>query len=59
MGLFSDIVGAAVKVAVTPIAVVKDAAEVVTGGDSENTKKLLESAGKDLESAADHATGNK
>lgn len=59
MGLFSDLIGAAVKVAVTPVAVVKDVVNVATGQEADSTKSLLESVGKDLESAVDHATGEK
>lgn len=58
MGFFSNILSATVKTALTPIAVVKDAVNVVTGEEPEETKKLLESAGEDLEQAVDDATGN-
>ena len=58
MGFFSNIISATVKVALTPIAVVKDAVNVVTGEDAEATKELLSSAGKDVEKAMDDATGN-
>lgn len=57
MGFFSDILSATVKVALTPVAVVKDVVNVVTGEDPEDTKKLLESAGEDLDDAIDKATG--
>lgn len=58
MGFFSNILSATVKTALTPIAVVKDAVNVVTGEEPEETKKLLESAGEDIEQAVDDATGN-
>lgn len=60
MGLFdalSDMASAAVKVALTPIAVVKDAVDVVTGEEPENTKELLKSAADDVAEAADDLTG--
>ena len=52
MGLF-DIVGnlaqATVKLAVTPIAVAADVVSVATGNEADNTKKLIKSAGEDVE----------
>ena len=59
MGMFdfiSDVASAATKVALTPIAVVKDAVNVATGQEPDATKELLESAGKDLSNAADEIT---
>lgn len=53
MGFLSNVLGAAVKVALTPVAVVKDAANVAQGQDAETTANLLESAGDDLEEATD------
>ncbi len=57
MGFFSDIISSAVKVAITPIAVVKDVVDVAIGEEPENTKELLKSAGDDLDSAINEATG--
>jgi len=59
MGFLSDIVSATVKTALTPLAVVKDAINVVTGEEPDATKKLLKSAGDDLESAGDIMLGEK
>jgi len=53
MGFFSNILSATVKTALTPIAVVKDAVNVVTGEEADETKKLLESAGDDVKEATD------
>jgi hypothetical protein len=58
MGFFSEITSAIVKTALTPLAVVKDAVNVVTGQEADATKDLLKSAGEDLEQAIDDATGN-
>lgn len=58
MGFFSNIISATVKTVLTPVAVVKDIANVVTGEEADATKKLLESAGKDVDQAIDDATGN-
>ena len=44
MGFFSNIISATIKTALTPVAVVKDVVNVVTGEDADATKKLLESA---------------
>ena len=49
MGFFSNLVSGVVKVALTPVAVVADAVTVATGGDPDNTKDLLASAGNDFE----------
>jgi hypothetical protein len=56
MGLFDfigDITSATVKVALTPIAIAKDAVNVATGEQPNTTKELLESAGEDLSDARD------
>lgn len=44
---------AVVKTALTPVAVVKDAVNVVTGEEVDATKSLLESAADDVAQAAD------
>jgi hypothetical protein len=51
MGFFSEIISATVKVALTPVAIVKDVANVVVGEDADATKTLLESASEDAEKA--------
>ena len=59
MGLFdalSDLTSAVVKTTLTPIAIVKDAADVVVGKEPENTKELLKSAADDIEEAAEDLT---
>ena len=53
MGFLSGLVSAAVKTVLTPVAVVVDAANIVTGEDVDTTKSLLESAGKDIVDAVD------
>ena len=58
MGFFSNILSAAVKVALTPIAVVKDAVSVATGAEASATKDLLKSAGEDASDAIDDMTGD-
>jgi hypothetical protein len=56
MGFFSEIFSATVKVALTPVAVVKDVVNVVIGEEPDTTKELLESAGKDVDKAIDDIT---
>lgn len=51
MGFFSNIISATIKVAITPVAVVKDVVNVATGEDADATKSLLESAGDDADNA--------
>lgn len=58
MGFFSNLTSGLVKVALTPLAVIKDAADVIIGETPDNTKNLLKDAGKDFEKAMDDATGN-
>ena len=53
MGFFSNIISATVKTALTPVAIVKDVVNVVTGDEADATKKLLSSAKKDAEDAFD------
>ncbi len=56
MGFFSSLISATVKVAITPVAVVKDTVNVVVGEEPNATKELLESAGKDVEESMDDIT---
>lgn len=54
MGLFdfiTDVASATVKVALTPIAVVKDVVNIATDTEPTATKDLLQSAGEDLAEA--------
>lgn len=57
MGFFSDIFSATVKTVLTPVAVVKDAVDIIKGEEPNNTKSLLQSAGEDLSGAVDEITG--
>lgn len=53
MGFLSGITGALIKTVLTPVAVVKDAVNVVTGEEADTTKSLLESASDDVSDAMD------
>lgn len=53
MGFFTNVVSAAVKTVLTPVAVVKDVVNVVKGDEPDATKDLLGSAGVDLDDAVD------
>ena len=53
MGFFGSILGSVVKVALTPVAVVKDAVNIVTGEEADATVNLIDSAVDDLKDAAD------
>lgn len=57
MGFLTNIISATVKTVLTPVAVVKDAVDLATGKEPENTKKLLKSAAKDAEKAGDTIMG--
>lgn len=51
MGFLSGMFSAAVKAALTPVAVVKDAVNVVIGEGPNSTKELLESSVGDIDEA--------
>jgi len=53
MGFLSSIVSATIKTALTPVAVVKDAVNVVTGQEADATKRLLESSAEDIKESFD------
>jgi hypothetical protein len=52
MGFLTNMFSAAVKTALTPVAIVKDVVNVVTDQEAESTKNLLESAADDVSDAA-------
>lgn len=56
MGFFGNLIGAAVKVAVTPIAVVKDVVDVTQGIIPDNTANLVDSAIDDVVDAFNDLT---
>jgi hypothetical protein len=59
MGFLSSLISATVKTVLTPVAIVKDAVNVVKGEDADATKSLLESAADDVSESADElADGN-
>ena len=53
MGFFTNILSATVKAVLTPIAVVKDAADILSGDEPVATKKQLKSAARDASDAID------
>ena len=53
MGFLSGMFSAVVKIALTPVAIVKDTVNVVTGEEANATKSLLESAVEDVSDAID------
>ena len=57
MGFLTNLISAAVKIAITPIAIAKDVVNVITDQETENTKRLLESASKDIKMAGDAMLG--
>lgn len=56
MGFFTSIISATVKTVLTPVAIVKDVVNVVTGEEADTTKELLESAADDAKEAIDDIT---
>lgn len=53
MGFLTSIISATVKTALTPLAITKDAINIMTGDEPETTKNLLESVKEDLDDAVD------
>jgi hypothetical protein len=53
MGFFSNMVSATIKTALTPVAIVKDVVNVVTGEEVESTKNLIQSAQQDVSEGLD------
>jgi hypothetical protein len=53
MGFFTNMVSATIKTALTPVAIVKDVVNVVTGEEVESTKKLIQSAQNDVSEGLD------
>jgi hypothetical protein len=53
MGFFTNIVSATIKTVLTPVAVIKDTVNIVTGEEADATKKLLNSASEDVADAFD------
>lgn len=53
MGFLTNILGAAVKVVVTPVAIVKDVVDTVSGDIPDTTRKLVSSAVDDIEEGFD------
>lgn len=56
MGLFSNLISATVKTALTPVAIVKDTVNVVVGVEADATKNHIESVKEDIEDAMDDFT---
>jgi hypothetical protein len=53
MGFLTNMISATVKTVLTPVAVVKDVANIATGEEADATKNLLSSAAEDVSDAAD------
>jgi hypothetical protein len=59
MGLFGfigEIASATVKVVATPLTITKDVIDIATGNEAENTSKLLDSVGNNIEKGFDKLT---
>lgn len=59
MGFLSNTFSAVVKVALTPVAIVKDVVNVAKGDEATATKDLLNSAGKDAEKVGNTLLGER
>jgi hypothetical protein len=57
MGFFSELVSGVVKVAITPIAVVKEVVNVTVGIEPTSTKDLLDSAEENFSNVGDIMMG--
>jgi DNA-binding protein YbaB len=56
MGFISNIISAAVKTALTPVAVTVDAVKLATGEDADTTSDLLTSAAENVTTAVEDLT---
>jgi hypothetical protein len=56
MGFFDNIISAAVKTIITPVAIVKDVVNVVIDEEADSTKKHVGSIIDDVEDALDDIT---
>lgn len=56
MGFLTNMFSATVKTVLTPVAVVKDTVNVLTGEEPNTTKKLVSSAVDDIEEGLDEFT---
>ena len=54
MGFLTNMFSATVKTVLTPVAIVKDAVNVVTGEEADATKNLLSSAAEDVADATEN-----
>ncbi len=54
MGFLSNLASATIKMALTPVAIVKDVVNVATDTEPNSTKKLLNSAQEDASAAIDN-----
>lgn len=57
MGFLTNMISSVVKVALTPVGIVKDVAKVTVGIEPDSTKDLLKSAKDDAEEAMDNLCG--
>lgn len=57
MGFLGKLVSATVKMAASPLAMIKDVIDVASGEEATNTSDLFESIGEDLENSIDSLTG--
>lgn len=56
MGFFGNLFSAAVKTALTPVAIATDVIKVIKEEEPDATKNLLKSAKEDIEEAGDDLT---
>ncbi len=59
MGFFSNIFSAGIKTALSPVAFIKDAVNVATGEEPDETKKLIQSSANDVTKAVDDLVDGK
>lgn len=57
MGFLSNLLSATVKTAITPVAIVKDVVNVITGEEADSTKRHIESIVDDVDDAFDDIAG--
>lgn len=51
MGFFGNIISSTIKIGLTPLAIIKDGVDILSGEEPENTKNLIDSSVDDAAEA--------
>jgi hypothetical protein len=51
MGFLTNLISSTIKVGLSPLAIIKDGVDVISGNEPNNTKELLKSGVKDFDNS--------